>query len=127
MDSFPRVTFRIEMGPGRRLGPGKVRLLELIAELGSISRAARELGMSYRRAWLLVEDANRLFGTALVQSVAGGAGGGGAQLTALGQKVIVAYRKAEGASLASAERCFEGFPGFAVRPPEAVPRRSKRT
>lgn len=127
MDSFPRVTFRIEMGAGRRLGPGKARLLELIAETGSISRAARQMGMSYRRAWLLVEDANRLFAAPLVQSSAGGAGGGGAALTPLGQKAVAAYRDAEDAALASAKTCFGEFPGFAVTPPEAGRRRSKRT
>jgi molybdate transport system regulatory protein len=127
MDSFPRVTFRIEMGPGRRLGPGKARLLELIAETGSIARAARVLGMSYRRAWLLVEDANRLFAEPLVQSSAGGAGGGGAALTALGKSAVAAYRDAESAALASAKDRFRGFPGFAVTPREAVRRRSKRT
>jgi molybdate transport system regulatory protein len=127
MDSFPRVTFRIEMGAGRRLGPGKARLLELIAETGSISRAARAMGMSYRRAWLLVEDANRLFAEPLVESSAGGAGGGGAALTRLGEKAIAAYRDAEDAALTSTKKCFSGFPGFTVTPPEAGRRQSKRT
>lgn len=95
MSVYPHASFRIELGPGKRLGPGKVRLLELIASEGSISAAARAMGMSYRRAWLLVEEANGLFSAALVESVTGGPGGGGARLTALGLKAITAYRDIE--------------------------------
>jgi molybdate transport system regulatory protein len=95
MAKFPYASFRIELGPGRRLGPGKVRLLELIGQLGSISAAAREMGMSYRRAWLLVEESNALFSAPLVESSAGGTGGGGARLTALGEMAIAAYRNIE--------------------------------
>jgi molybdate transport system regulatory protein len=95
MTDYPYATFRIELGPGLRLGPGKVRLLELIAIHGSISAAAREMGMSYRRAWLLVEESNRLFAVPLVDSVAGGPGGGGARLTEAGHKAIAAYREIE--------------------------------
>lgn len=95
MTSYPHVSFRIETGPGRRIGPGKVKLLELIHERGSISAAARDMGMSYRRAWLLVEESNQLFATPLVESAAGGAGGGGAKLTELGRAVIVAYHGIE--------------------------------
>lgn len=91
MASYPHASIRIELGPGRRLGPGKIRLLQLIGDLGSISAAAREMGMSYRRAWLLVEQSNQLFQSPLVESIAGGAGGGGARLTPLGCKVIQAY------------------------------------
>ena len=95
MTDYPYATFRIELGPGLRLGPGKVRLLELIASHGSISAAAREMGMSYRRAWLLVEESNRLFAVPLVESIAGGSGGGGARLTATGHQAIAAYREIE--------------------------------
>ena len=95
MTDYPYATFRIELGPGLKLGPGKVRLLELIASHGSISAAAREMGMSYRRAWLLVEESNRLFAVPLVETVAGGSGGGGARLTPAGHKAIAAYRQIE--------------------------------
>jgi len=95
MSEFPLASFRIELGPGQRLGPGKVRLLELIQERGSIAAAARDMGMSYRRAWLLVEESNQLFGEPLVESAAGGAGGGGARLTDMGCKAIAAYREIE--------------------------------
>jgi molybdate transport system regulatory protein len=91
MVNYPHASIRIELGPGRRLGPGKVRLLQLIGDQGSISAAARDMGMSYRRAWLLVEESNQLFQAPLVESIAGGVGGGGARLTPLGRKVIQAY------------------------------------
>ena len=91
MAAFPHVSLRIDLGPGRRLGPGKVRLLQLIDGHGSISAAAREMGMSYRRAWLLVEESNQLFDVPLVESAAGGEGGGGTRLTARGREVLAAY------------------------------------
>lgn len=96
MTDYPRATFRIEFGPDRKLGPGKVRLLELVEETGSISAAARKMDMSYRRAWLLVEEINRLAGGVAVETSAGGSGGGGARLTALGRKLVAVYRSIEG-------------------------------
>ncbi len=74
------------------LGPGKVDLLDAIAATGSISAAARQLGMSYRRAWLLVETMNRSFPTPLVSAKTGGKSGGGAEVTALGHRAAKAYR-----------------------------------
>ena len=75
---------RIHRGDDIAVGPGKVDLLEAIGATGSISGAARSLGMSYRRAWLLVDTMNRCFRTPVVQAEAGGKRGGGAQLTPLG-------------------------------------------
>jgi molybdate transport system regulatory protein len=92
---MPRLTLRVDFGPDARLGPGKVRLLEAIAEHGSISAAGRALGMSYRRAWLLVAELNRLFATPLVDAAPGGPGGGGASLTERGEEVLVLYRRIE--------------------------------
>ena len=86
---------RVDFGPNRALGPGKIRLLEAIDKSGSISQAGRALGMSYRRAWLLVDELNRLFGEPLVRAQPGGPKGGGATLTARGQQVLRAYRDAE--------------------------------
>ncbi len=90
-----RLSIRIDFGPERRLGPGKIALLEAIAATGSISAAGRQHKMSYRRAWLLVDDLNHLFGQPLVRAQPGGAKGGGAPLTAAGQQVLSAYRSAE--------------------------------
>ena len=66
-----------------RLGPGKIRLLELIGERGSISAAGRGMGMSYRRAWLLVDDLNRCFKEPVVLTQLGGSGGGGGRIEQL--------------------------------------------
>lgn len=82
------------------LGPGKADLLEAIDRVGSISGAARELDMSYRRAWLLVETMNRCFRRPLVETTAWRRGG--ATLTAEGRAVLALYREAEAASLAAA-------------------------
>ena len=83
---MPRLTLRI--GPDRAVGPGKIKLLELIDSLGSIAAAGRQMGMSYRRAWLLVDSVNRCFRQPVVASQAGGQHGGGALLTELGHAVV---------------------------------------
>lgn len=75
------------------IGPGKADLLQAIGEAGSISAAARSLGMSYRRAWLLVDVMNRCFAEKLVETRPGGGKGAGASLTAAGEQVLTAYRE----------------------------------
>lgn len=90
-----RLSLRIDFPNGARLGPGKVRLLEEIARLGSISAAGRSMGMSYRRAWLLVDALNGMFDAPLVGSHQGGSGGGGAALTPRGTEVVRLYRSIE--------------------------------
>ncbi len=89
------VMLRITIGENSFLGPGKVRLLELIGETGSISAAARLLDMSYRRAWLLVESMNTAFREPVLTSAVGGRQGGGATLTAFGREVVTRYRRME--------------------------------
>ena len=95
MKRFPRAAIKVDFGTEVRLGPGKVRLLELIAETGSISEAARQMEMSYRRAWLLIDEVNGIFGKPVVETATGGAGGGGAKVTPLGEAVILAFRTIE--------------------------------
>jgi len=90
-----RSRFRILSGDLIALGPGKVDLLESIGKEGSISQAARERHLSYRRAWNMVNTMNRCFKEPLVVSITGGKGGGGAKLTAAGKKVIQLYREME--------------------------------
>jgi len=90
-----KLSIRVDLANGGRIGPGKVLLLEAIARTGSISAAGRALRMSYRRAWKLVEDLNRTLGTPVVNTSAGGPGGGGATLTAAGSAVIDQYRALE--------------------------------
>jgi molybdate transport system regulatory protein len=86
---------RLDVAGRATLGPGKVRLLEAIGRTGSISAAGRELGMSYRRAWTLVDSLNTSFAGPLVAARPGGAGGGGADLLPLGAEVVQLYRSLE--------------------------------
>ena len=97
-----RLTLRLDFDAGRKLGPGKVALLESIRKTGSISAAGRVHEMSYRRAWLLVEDLNKMFAEPLVKARPGGVKGGGAALTAAGEQLIALYREAERKSHAGA-------------------------
>jgi molybdate transport system regulatory protein len=96
-----RLTLRIDFDRDRAIGPGKIKLLELIDALGSISAAGREMNMSYRRAWLLIDDLNKSFRQPVVASQIGGAHGGGAALTELGSAIVRHYRAAEAAALAA--------------------------
>ncbi len=93
-----RVSIRFELASGRRVGPGKVALLEAIAREGSIAGAARALGMSYPRAWALVEAVDAALGVPAVARAPGGHRGGGAELTAAGRALIVRYREVEAAA-----------------------------
>jgi molybdate transport system regulatory protein len=90
----PRLRIMVD-GTRRRLGPGKMDLLEAVGETGSISGAGRSLGMSYRRAWLLVDEVNRMFRRPVVVANAGGTNGGGAELTDFGRALVAAYRRIE--------------------------------
>ena len=93
----PKIQFRLRivLGDDIAVGPGKVDLLEAIGDAGSITAAARTLGMSYRRAWLLVDTMNRCFEAPVVNAEAGGASGGGARLTPTGAEVVRRYRRME--------------------------------
>ena len=93
-----RLFLRLDLGERVRLGPGKIRLLEEIARLGSISGAGRAMKMSYRRAWLLVDDLNSSFREPVVTTRLGGEGGGKASLTPAGRAVVRAYRAIENES-----------------------------
>jgi molybdate transport system regulatory protein len=90
-----RLTLRLDFPEMGRLGPGKIRLLELVGEHGSISAAGRAMGMSYRRAWQLVDEMNQTFRDDVVATQQGGVAGGGAKLTQTGRDVIRAYRAIE--------------------------------
>lgn len=100
-----RLQFRIRLSKNEdvALGPGKIALLESIAECGSISGAARAHSMSYRRAWMLVDAMNRSFDKPLVTTSTGGREGGGAHVTGLGQTVVSLYRGAEKKALRAAK------------------------
>src|SRR5277367_701686 len=89
------VRLRIDIGSGCSIGPGKIALLEQIERSGSLSKAARILKMSYRRAWLLLDDLNRTLGQPVTTASVGGAGGGGARITPFGRHVVMAFREIE--------------------------------
>ncbi len=114
-----RLKLTIALGSGARIGPGKAALLESVRSTGSISAAARAMGMDYKRAWLLIDSLNRAFTTPVVERVTGGTGGGGAVLTPLGRDLLARYRRLEAraadaeaaADLAEIERHAVADPG----------------
>lgn len=90
-----RFTLRLDLDDTRHIGHGKIKLIELIAQTGSISAAARAMNMSYRRAWLLIHDVNCMFTTPIIETQLGGKGGGHARLTDEGRALITLYRAIE--------------------------------
>lgn len=96
-----RLTIRVDFDDGRHLGHGKVRLLEMVDAHGSISSAARAMDMSYRRAWLLADEVNRMFRTPVLETQLGGKGGGHARLTEFGRLLVDHYRSIERESKAA--------------------------
>lgn len=90
-----RICFRVDFTEWCSIGIGKIELLEAIQASGSLSQAARNIGMSYRRAWLLVNSLNCEFKTPLVSATTGGIGGGGAVLTPFGEQLVRTYRSLE--------------------------------
>jgi molybdate transport system regulatory protein len=120
------VRLRIDIGSGCSIGPGKIALLEQIERSGSLSKAARILKMSYRRAWLLLEDLNRTLGQPVTTASVGGAGGGGARITPFGRHVIATFREIENAATGAAAQQLEWLlqSGVAAVPAQVAPRRA---
>lgn len=111
----PAVRFRVDFGRDGAVGPGKIALLEHIGTGGSLSQAARELGMSYRRAWQLLESLNSSFREPVALSAKGGRGGGGARLTPFGRVLIRVYREFDAEMQKRAARAFRPVAGLARR------------
>ena len=107
MPPLPRL--RVLLGSAIAMGPGKADLLEAISAEGSITGAARSMGMSYRRAWLLVETMNSCFRSPLVETARGGRKGGGARLTLLGKDILDRYRAMEAKAAASLKSDMAAF------------------
>ncbi|WP_017926766.1 winged helix-turn-helix domain-containing protein [Thioalkalivibrio sp. HL-Eb18] len=103
---------RVLLGEVTAMGPGKAMLLEAIREKGSISAAARSVGMSYRRAWDLVETMNQSFREPMVETAKGGSGGGGAQVTEFGERVLARYREMEARATAAIRAELDDFSEF---------------
>jgi molybdate transport system regulatory protein len=110
-----RLSIRLDLTEADRIGPGKIALLEAIRASGSISAAARRLGMSYRRAWLLVEQINDALKEPAVTAETGGRHGGGATLTASGERVVDLYRAIEERAEAAAKQEFRAIGKLARR------------
>lgn len=104
MPAAPTLTFRIRINKGEEIavGPGKIALLEAVIDTGSITAAAKTLGMSYRRAWLLIDTMNRSFRGPVVETAKGGRAGGSTLVTPLGNEVIRRYRTIETIASSSA-------------------------
>lgn len=107
-----RPTVRVLLGAVIAMGPGKADLLEAIEGTGSISAAAKSLGMSYRRAWMLVDTMNRCFREPVVSAATGGSGGGGAEVTPYGREILKRYRAMEARAVGAIARDIEDFSGF---------------
>lgn len=102
-------SIRLDFAGERRIGPGKIELLERIMETGSISAAGRRLKMSYRRAWLLVDAMNRMFAEPVVIAAMGGVHGGGAEVTDFGRRLVETYRAVEKRVADDANTAFAEF------------------
>ncbi len=98
-----KLKLTIVLDSGARVGPGKVALLESIQQSGSISAAARSMGMDYKRAWLLLDSLNQAFDEPVLAAATGGTRGGGAQLTAFGSELLERYRRVEIMAIEGAE------------------------
>jgi len=109
MTKKPNPRLRILLGRSIAIGPGKAELLRLIESTGSISAAAREMGMSYRRAWTLVETMNTAFREPLVAAATGGKGGGGATVTDFGREALKSYSAMEEKAAASVTTEMDAF------------------
>ena len=117
------IRFRVDFGRSCAIGPGKVALLEAIRRTGSLSQAARELRISYRRAWLLLESLNTAFRGPVTTMSTGGKGGGGARLTPFGATIVSAYRKLETHLARRAEAALAGISAQVARSRPTIVRR----
>jgi molybdate transport system regulatory protein len=121
------VRFRVDVSPACAIGPGKIALLMGLQRTGSLRRTAQELGMSYRRAWLLVDGLNRSFTEPVTTASVGGKGGGGVKLTALGEELVRRYNSLVKRFDSIAQKEFaslaEGPARQAAAGPSPVPRR----
>ena len=113
---LPSLSIRIDLDPESRIGPGKVRLLENIHACGSISAAGRAMEMSYKRAWDLVDEVNRICRQPAVQRQTGGKKGGGAVLTPFGVSLVARYRKIEHAAMSAVRKELQALRTDIARP-----------
>ena len=120
--SLPQLSVRIDLDTEGRIGPGKIQLLENIREYGSISAAGRAMDMSYKRAWDLVDEINRICRQAAVERQTGGKNGGGAALTPFGISLVARYRKIERNAASAARKELAALRSDIARPKKAAVR-----
>jgi molybdate transport system regulatory protein len=123
----PAIRFRIDFAAHSSVGPGKICLLEAIRDAGSLSQAARTVGMSYRRAWLLVESLNQSFRQPVTVASTGGKDGGGMLVTEFGDALIRNYRELERDFATLAERRLHPISATVIRHSKPAARVSVRT
>lgn len=116
MPHYQRLSLRFSLTSETLFGPGKAALLEGISQTGSIAAAGRAMGMSYKRAWYLIDTLNMSFAEPLVVSTKGGKAGGGAMLTSTGAEVLALYRNMERAALDATARDLESLAALATSP-----------
>ena len=114
----PRLRFRLVLGRSIAIGPGKADLLAALAQTGSISAAARSMGMSYKKAWYLLDTMNRAFREPVVEAEKGGRRHGGAKLTPMGRRVLDLYRAIESHAERLAAEDLRSFAALVVDDPE---------
>jgi molybdate transport system regulatory protein len=120
--SLPSLSVRIDLTDDGRIGPGKIQLLENIETCGSISAAGRAMDMSYKRAWDLVDEINRICRQAAVERQTGGKNGGGAVLTPFGRALVARYRKIEKEAAGAARKELRALFSDIGRPKKAASR-----
>jgi molybdate transport system regulatory protein len=120
--SLPSLSVRIDLADDGRIGPGKIQLLENIGTCGSISAAGRAMDMSYKRAWDLVDEINRICRQPAVERQTGGKNGGGAALTRFGVSLVARYRKIERDAATAARKELAALRSEIGRPKKAVGR-----
>ncbi len=116
MRVYPYLSLRLSLTSETLVGPGKAALLQGIAETGSIAAAGRAMGMSYKRAWYLIDTLNTSFAEPLVVSTKGGKAGGGARLTPTGAQVLALYRNMERTAHDATARDLESLAALATSP-----------
>ena len=117
----PSIRFRIDFAETLNLGPGKIALLEAIGDHGSLSTAAASLGLSYRRAWLLLDSLNKTFSQPVTHSNAGGKNGGGSSITEFGSLLVRQYRALEKEIIQMGGRHLKEILPYVASDPAATP------